>query len=73
MFRFKNGTKRRKTIDKVWLTVDLAPEGRSMFSFQNVDLLSLLQNSPEFENTIDISKYVYKIGCEIYGCKNKCL
>ena len=62
MFRFKNGTKRRKTIDKVWLTVDLAPEGRSMFSFQNVDLLSLLQNSPEFENTIDISKYVYVDG-----------
>ena len=62
MVRFRNGSKRKKTIDKVWLTVDLTPGRNGIFSFQNVDLLSLLQKSPEFENIIDISKYVYVDG-----------
>lgn len=62
MSRFRNGSKNKKTIDKVWLTVDLTPGRSGIFSFPNVDLLSLLQSSPEFENTIDISKYVYVDG-----------
>ena len=62
MVRIRNGSKRKKTIDKVWMTVDLMPGRNGIFSFQNVDLLSLLQNSPEFEKSIDISKYVYVDG-----------